>query len=176
VWTKPCTAAVVVARHELHAGPSQSHAVVHDCLSIHPVMPAGSRYLEPDGMFPNHPPNPENKEAMASGAAAVLESGADLVCVLYLSVGCTKGLARPHLETVQKDSGTGRRRLALKSSVSLEGVATTAWCIAQSGSHCNVVCKRETQSKIVCFFFPEMQHTAVRRSMNLSYFLHCLDA
>lgn len=38
----------------------------------------GSRYLEPDGTFPNHIPNPENKEAMASICEAVKESGADL--------------------------------------------------------------------------------------------------
>lgn len=39
---------------------------------------SGSRYLEPDGRFPNHIPNPENKEAMKSIAQAVEESGADL--------------------------------------------------------------------------------------------------
>lgn len=39
---------------------------------------SGSRYLEPDGMFPNHIPNPENEAAMASIRDAVLESGADL--------------------------------------------------------------------------------------------------
>lgn len=38
----------------------------------------GSRYLEPDGSFPNHIPNPENKEAMASITEAVKQSGADL--------------------------------------------------------------------------------------------------
>ena len=38
----------------------------------------GSRYLDPDGMFPNHVPNPENKEAMASICEAVKESKADL--------------------------------------------------------------------------------------------------
>ena len=38
----------------------------------------GSRYLEPDGSFPNHIPNPENEEAMASITQAVKESGADL--------------------------------------------------------------------------------------------------
>lgn len=38
----------------------------------------GSRYLDPDGMFPNHVPNPENKEAMASICEAVLGSKADL--------------------------------------------------------------------------------------------------
>ena len=38
----------------------------------------GSRYLEPDGMFPNHIPNPENREAMAAIKEAVLENHADL--------------------------------------------------------------------------------------------------
>ncbi len=39
---------------------------------------SGSQFLEPDGMFPNHPPNPENEEAMQSICAAVKASGADL--------------------------------------------------------------------------------------------------
>ena len=38
----------------------------------------GSRYLDPDGTFPNHIPNPENKVAMQSICQAVAESGADL--------------------------------------------------------------------------------------------------
>ena len=38
----------------------------------------GSQFLEPDGMFPNHIPNPENAEAMASLREAVLKAGADL--------------------------------------------------------------------------------------------------
>ena len=38
----------------------------------------GSVYLEPDGHFPNHVPNPEDGAAMDSIRAAVLESGADL--------------------------------------------------------------------------------------------------
>ena len=38
----------------------------------------GSRYLEPDGMFPNHVPNPEDATAMASVCEAVRESNADL--------------------------------------------------------------------------------------------------
>ncbi|HIS24139.1 MAG TPA: phosphomannomutase/phosphoglucomutase [Candidatus Faeciplasma gallinarum] len=38
----------------------------------------GSRYLNPDGRFPNHIPNPENEEAMASITEAVLGSNADL--------------------------------------------------------------------------------------------------
>ncbi|MBQ6036658.1 MAG: phosphomannomutase/phosphoglucomutase [Lachnospiraceae bacterium] len=38
----------------------------------------GSQFLEPDGRFPNHIPNPENKDAMASIQAAVLTTKADL--------------------------------------------------------------------------------------------------
>nr|WP_202803718.1 phosphomannomutase/phosphoglucomutase [Spirulina subsalsa] len=38
----------------------------------------GSQFLEPDGMFPNHVPNPENKEAMAAICQAVLAEKADL--------------------------------------------------------------------------------------------------
>ena len=38
----------------------------------------GSRYLDPDGSFPNHSPNPEDKGAMRSITEAVLETGADL--------------------------------------------------------------------------------------------------
>lgn len=39
---------------------------------------AGSRYLDPDGSFPNHIPNPENETAMQSILDAVQESKADL--------------------------------------------------------------------------------------------------
>lgn len=38
----------------------------------------GSQFLDPDGHFPNHIPNPDNKEAMASIRQAVLDTGADL--------------------------------------------------------------------------------------------------
>ena len=38
----------------------------------------GSRYLDPDGSFPNHIPNPEDKAAMASIMEAVAETKADL--------------------------------------------------------------------------------------------------
>lgn len=38
----------------------------------------GSQFLEPDGHFPNHIPNPDNKEAMASITEAVLREQADL--------------------------------------------------------------------------------------------------
>lgn len=37
----------------------------------------GSQYLEPDGSFPNHVPNPEDKEAMEAIVNAVKENNAD---------------------------------------------------------------------------------------------------
>jgi len=39
---------------------------------------SGSQFLEPDGMFPNHIPNPENAKAMEAIKNAVLENKADL--------------------------------------------------------------------------------------------------
>ena len=39
---------------------------------------SGSQFLNPDGMFPNHIPNPENPEAISSLRSAVIQSCADL--------------------------------------------------------------------------------------------------
>jgi len=39
---------------------------------------SGSQFLEPDGMFPNHIPNPEDQQAMDSICDAVLSNRADL--------------------------------------------------------------------------------------------------
>lgn len=39
---------------------------------------SSGQFLEPDGNFPNHAPNPEDKKAMASVCARVKETGADL--------------------------------------------------------------------------------------------------
>lgn len=38
----------------------------------------GSQFLEPDGHFPNHIPNPENEQAMAAISQTVVRVGADL--------------------------------------------------------------------------------------------------
>ena len=38
----------------------------------------GSQFLEPNGYFPNHIPNPEDKAAIASISSAVIKHGADL--------------------------------------------------------------------------------------------------
>lgn len=51
----------------------------------------GSQFLEPDGMFPNHIPNPENKQAMESICEAVKKNHADLGIIFDTDVdraGC----------------------------------------------------------------------------------------
>ena len=52
---------------------------------------SGSQFLNPDGLFPNHIPNPENNEAMESICNAVIKSKADLGIIFDTDVdraGC----------------------------------------------------------------------------------------
>lgn len=52
---------------------------------------SGSQFLDPDGRFPNHVPNPENAEAMDSACRAVLASGSDMGVIFDTDVdraGC----------------------------------------------------------------------------------------
>ncbi len=52
---------------------------------------SGSQFLDMDGMFPNHAPNPENKEAMKSICKATVDAGADLGIIFDTDVdraGC----------------------------------------------------------------------------------------
>ena len=60
---------------------------------------SGSQFLEPDGMFPNHIPNPENKEAMRSVSEAVkgfvenlVEAVVIVIVVLLVFMGLKSGL------------------------------------------------------------------------------------
>lgn len=75
----------------------------------------GSRYLDPDGMFPNHVPNPENAEAMKSICEAVLESKADLGVIFDTDVD--RGGA-----VDSSGNEINRNRLvAVASAIALEG-------------------------------------------------------
>ncbi len=75
----------------------------------------GSRYLDPDGMFPNHVPNPESPVAMKAISEAVVEAQADLGVIFDTDVD--RG-------AVVDDKGNeiNRNRLvALASAIALEG-------------------------------------------------------
>ena len=75
----------------------------------------GSRYLEPDGMFPNHVPNPEDAAAMASICEAVRENNADLGVIFDTDVD--RGGA-----VDSKGNEINRNRLvAAAAAIALEG-------------------------------------------------------
>ncbi len=57
----------------------------------------GSQFLNPDGRFPNHIPNPEDKQAMESVCAATKKAGADLGVIFDTDVdraGCVDSAGR----------------------------------------------------------------------------------
>lgn len=55
---------------------------------------SGSQFLEPDGSFPNHIPNPEDKEAMDSICKAVKENKADLGIIFDTDVDRSSAVDR----------------------------------------------------------------------------------
>ncbi|MDR1563534.1 MAG: phosphomannomutase/phosphoglucomutase [Oscillospiraceae bacterium] len=76
---------------------------------------SGSQFLEPDGTFPNHIPNPENAEAMASVCAATLKAGADLGVIFDTDVD------RSSVVDSKGEAISRNRLVALASAIALEG-------------------------------------------------------
>lgn len=76
----------------------------------------GSQFLEPDGMFPNHIPNPEDPDAMKSISKAVIENKADLGVIFDTDVD--RGGA-----VDSTGNEINRNRLvAVASAIALEGI------------------------------------------------------
>ena len=76
---------------------------------------AGSRFLEPDGRFPNHIPNPENEEAMQSICKAVLDAKADMGVIFDTDVD-RGGAVDARGEEINRN-----RLVAIASAIALEG-------------------------------------------------------
>ena len=74
----------------------------------------GSQFLEPDGTFPNHIPNPENQEAMASIAQAVINNKADFGIIFDTDVDRAAAVDREGNELNRN------RLIALMSAVVLK--------------------------------------------------------
>ena len=74
----------------------------------------GSQFLEPDGMFPNHIPNPENKEAMKSISQATVNVGADLGIIFDTDVD-RAAIVGPDGKSINKNA-----LIALIASILLE--------------------------------------------------------
>lgn len=75
----------------------------------------GSQFLEPDGKFPNHIPNPEDADAMASISKAVLDAGAHLGVIFDTDVD------RGGAVDAQGKEINRNRLVALASAIALEG-------------------------------------------------------
>lgn len=75
---------------------------------------SGSRYLDPDGTFPNHVPNPENAAAMASIREATLSSGADLGVIFDTDVD------RGGAVTADGEELNRNRLVAVAAAIALE--------------------------------------------------------
>lgn len=75
----------------------------------------GSQFLEPDGMFPNHIPNPENPAAMESICSAVISSKADLGIIFDTDVD-RAGCVDRNGEEINRN-----RLVALASYIAMEG-------------------------------------------------------
>lgn len=78
---------------------------------------ASSQFLDPDGRFPNHIPNPENAEAMASVCAATVNAGADLGVIFDTDVD-RGGAVDSRGEEINRN-----RLVAIASAIALEGNA-----------------------------------------------------
>lgn len=80
---------------------------------------SGSQFLEPDGNFPNHIPNPENKDAMRSVCEATVNANADLGIIFDTDVD--------RVGAVHKDGAeiNRNRMIALISAVLLKERAGT---------------------------------------------------
>lgn len=74
----------------------------------------GSQFLNPDGMFPNHIPNPENKEAMASICQATLDNKGDLGIIFDTDVD-RAAIVGPNGRPINKNA-----LIALISTIILE--------------------------------------------------------
>jgi phosphomannomutase len=74
----------------------------------------GSQFLEPDGHFPNHAPNPEDKTAMDSVAQCVLDTKADMGIIFDTDVDRAGAVAADGKEINRN------RLIALISAVLLE--------------------------------------------------------
>ncbi|KAK9091596.1 hypothetical protein Sjap_024773 [Stephania japonica] len=127
----------------VNAGNGSGGFFTYDVLDKLGADTFGSLNLEPDGMFPNHIPNPEDKVAMSLTRNAVLQNSADLGIVFDTDVDRSG---------VVDDTGNainGDRLIALMSSVVLRehpgttivtdartSMALTRFITSRGGRHC----------------------------------------
>lgn len=102
-------------RIAVDAGNGAGGFYAHSVLAPLGADVSASRYLEPDGMFPNHIPNPENAEAMRSIREATLEGQCDIGVIFDTDVD-RAGAVDSEGEEINRN-----RLIALASAIALEG-------------------------------------------------------
>lgn len=108
----------------------------------------GSQFLNPDGLFPNHVPNPENAQAMKSIQAATLKSKADLGLIFDTDVD--------RISVVLKD-GTEVNRDAI--------IALVSAILAPDYPHSTIITDSVTSDRLTRFLENELglTHHCFRR-------------
>ena len=106
---------------------------------------SGSRFLEPDGTFPNHIPNPENKTAMEAAKTATVQSHSDLGLIFDTDVD--------RMSAVLSD-GTEVNRDAI--------IAMTAAILAPDYPHSTIVTDSVTSDRLTFFLEQELGLTHLR--------------
>lgn len=96
------------------AGNGVGGFYAHDVLAPLGADISGSVFLEPDGNFPNHAPNPENAEAMACVSKAVIESNSDFGVIFDTDVDRAACVGKNGFEINRN------RLVALASEIALE--------------------------------------------------------
>ena len=96
------------------AGNGAGGFYAHDVLEPLGADVSGSVFLEPDGMFPNHIPNPEDKDAMRSICDAVKRAKADLGVIFDTDVDRGGAVDSSGMEINRN------RLVALASAIALE--------------------------------------------------------
>ena len=106
---------------------------------------SGSRFLEPDGTFPNHIPNPENKTAMEAAKTATVQSHSDLGLIFDTDVD--------RMSAVLSD-GTEVNRDAI--------IAMTAAILAPDYPHSTIVTDSVTSDRLTFFLEQALGLTHLR--------------
>ncbi|KAJ6892412.1 phosphomannomutase/phosphoglucomutase-like isoform X1 [Populus alba x Populus x berolinensis] len=117
---------------------------------------SGSQFLEPDGMFPNHIPNPEDKTAMKAITQAVLENKADLGIIFDTDVDRSAAVDSTAREFNRN------RLIALMSAIVLEEVRSSYFsCIKKPKWH--IVYSLYMNALVTCQSFLGGKHHRFKR-------------
>ena len=100
---------------------------------------SGSRFLDPDGTFPNHIPNPENKAAMEAAKTATVQSRSDLGLIFDTDVDRMSAVLA---------NGTEVNRDAI--------IAMTAAILAPDYPHSTIVTDSVTSDRLTFFLEQEL--------------------